>query len=189
VNVYRAITAAAVAIAVAAVAIAMAAVAIAGCGGTATTPSKVQQAQSTHEYPAAKARPQTVIPGAISQVDAIRHFAQTYINWTPETVAGQMRELAAQSIGQARSAMELAASQTSHDYELQQGGISNSGTVEAVAPLPNGRNRYVVVTRERTSATNTTAYEGLRPAWHVALATVSRQPDGRWVVSGWQPEN
>jgi hypothetical protein len=47
----------------------------------------------------------------------------------------------------------------------------------------------VVVTLESTSATNTTAYQGLRPAWHVALATVTEQQPGQWVVSGWQPEN
>ena len=31
--------------------------------------------------------------------------------------------------------MALAAAQTAGDYELQRGGIANSGTVEAVAPL------------------------------------------------------
>ena len=58
-----------------------------------------------------------------------------------------------------------------------------------MAPLPGHRNQYVVVTLESTSATNTTAYQGLRPAWHVTLATVSEQQLGQWVVSGWQPEN
>jgi hypothetical protein len=47
----------------------------------------------------------------------------------------------------------------------------------------------VVVTREQTTATNTTAYEGLRPAWHVALATAVRMGDGTWVLSRWQPES
>jgi hypothetical protein len=121
-------------------------------------------------------------------VDAVRSFANSYINWTAETVAADMRALAGRSIGQARSALELAAAQTASDYELQQGGISNSGQVEAVAPLPSSRDRYVVVTRESTAATNTTAYQGLRPAWHVALATVSPLKGG-WVLSGWQPES
>ncbi len=70
------------------------------------------------------------------------------------------------------------------DYELKRGGIANSGTVEAVAPLPGRRDQYVVVTRELTTATATRAYQGLRPAWHVALASarpsspraVGRQP-------------
>jgi hypothetical protein len=118
---------------------------------------------------------------------AVRRFAGAYINWTADSVAADMRSLAAQSVGQARSAMELAAAQTAVDYQLQQAGISNSGAVEAVAPLSSATNQYVVVTRESTAATNTTAYQGLRPAWHVTIATVSRLANG-WVVSGWQPE-
>lgn len=168
------------------------AVAVAGCGASGaarTTPSKVQQAQTTHEYPSPRPAPETATGGAISPIDAIRQFATLYINWTPDTVAAQMHQLASNSIGQARAAMELAASQTGHDYELQQGGISNSGTVEAVAALYRGRNKYAVVTREQTSGANTAAYQGLRPAWHVAIATVTQLSPGRWVVSGWQPEN
>jgi hypothetical protein len=73
---------------------------------------------------------------------------------------------------------------------LKRGGIANSGTVEAVAPLAaHGRNQYVVVTLESTTATNTTAYQGLQPAWHLALATVTEARPGQWVVSDWQPEN
>jgi hypothetical protein len=122
-------------------------------------------------------------------VQAVRAFATAYINWDAQTVAGTLRTLAAHSVGQARSAMTLASAQTADDYELRRGGISNHGTVEAIAPLPGQRDEYVVVTLESTSATNTTAYEGLRPAWHVALATVLELPGGRWVLSGWQPEN
>ena len=58
-----------------------------------------------------------------------------------------------------------------------------------MAQLPGQANRYVVVTLESTSATNTTAYQGLQPAWHVAIATVTAQGPGRWALSGWQPEN
>jgi hypothetical protein len=126
---------------------------------------------------------------ADSQMQALLQFAQRYINWTPDTVAGQMQTLAAQSVGQARSAMQLAAAQTAHDYELQQGGISNSGTVEAISPLFSGHNRYAVITRETMTATNTTAFQGLHPAWHVAIATVLELSPGRWVLSGWQPQN
>jgi hypothetical protein len=85
--------------------------------------------------------------------------------------------------------MELAAAQTANDYELQRGGIANSGQVEAVAALANQPHQYVVVTREATSATNTTAYQGLRPAWHVTIATVTELGPGRWAVSNWQPES
>ena len=49
--------------------------------------------------------------------------------WTVARHAGAGRR----QLGQARSAMELAAAQRSQDYELCQGGIANSGAVEAVA--------------------------------------------------------
>jgi hypothetical protein len=124
-------------------------------------------------------------------VQAVRAFAGDYINWDASTVAAQMSGLARRSIGPARSAMQLAAAQTAGDYELQRGGIANHGTVEAVAPLPEAARggRYIVVTRELTTASLSSAYQGLRPAWHVTIASVSELAPGRWVVSGWQPEN
>ncbi len=155
-------------------------------GGSA---AQVARAQTAHEYPAPAPARQRAAGGANTATEAIRRFAGAYINWTAQTVAADMRTLATQCIGQARSALQLAAAQTANDYELARGGISNRGSVEAVAPLPGGRGRYVVVTRETTTATETDAYQGLRPAWHVALATVVSTPGGRWVLSGWQPEN
>jgi hypothetical protein len=166
----------------------------AGCGGHAAhapprRPSPVAQANATHEYPAPPAAPQTASDGAATAVQAVRAFARGYINWNARTVSADLRSLAARSVGQARAAMTLAAAQTTGDYELRRGGISNSGTVEAVAPLTGHDREYVVVTRESTSATNTTAYQGLQPAWHLALATVTELRPGAWVISGWQPEN
>jgi len=156
---------------------------------TSTARSKLAQAQATHEYPSPTPPPQTAAGAAATPVAAIRSFATDYINWQADTVTAQMRALAAASIGQARSAMELAAAETAQDYELQNGGIANSGTVEAVAPLRNERNdQYVVVTLERTTATATDAYQGLRPEWHIALATVVQLSPGQWVLSRWQPE-
>jgi hypothetical protein len=176
---------------------AAAAAALAGCGGAAhhapptrpTTPSKLAQAQASHEYPSPPPPRQTATNAAPTATQAITAFATAYINWTAPTVAADMRSLAAHSVGQARSATALAAAETAGDYELQRGGIANHGTVEAVAPLPGHGNQYVVVTLESTTATNTTAYQGLRPAWHVALATVTEQRPGGWVLSAWQPEN
>ncbi|MBV8219982.1 MAG: hypothetical protein JO325_16070 [Solirubrobacterales bacterium] len=168
------------------------ALACAACGAHAAprAPSPVAQANATHEYPSPSPPPQTARGGTEAPAQAIREFATAYINWNAQTVSGDMHALAARSVGQARAAMTLAATETAGDYELQRGGISNSGTVEAVAPLAgNGRDRFVVVTRESTAATNTTAYQGLQPAWHLALATVTEQRTGGWVVSGWQPEN
>jgi hypothetical protein len=165
---------------------------VGGCGGGTGPPggrrSRLAVAQARHEYPSPKPPPQIASTTSAGAVEAVRSFTSAYINWTADTVTADMRGLAARSIGQARSTVELAAAQTASDYELQQGGISNSGAVEAVAPVPSASDQYIVVTRESTAATNTTAYQGLRPAWHVAIATVSRAQGG-WVVSGWQPES
>ncbi|HTU86302.1 MAG TPA: hypothetical protein VMF57_12060 [Solirubrobacteraceae bacterium] len=184
----------------AAVLIGAAALACAGCGGAhpprhaprserSKAADALAQAQATHEYPSPPPRPQTATGASSTPIQAIRRFANAYINWTAQTVAPDMRLLAARSVGQARSAMQLAAAGTADDYELQRGGIANHGTVQAVAPLPGRRDQYVVVTLESTTATNTTAYQGLLPAWHVALATVAQQGPGEWVLSGWQPES
>lgn len=166
---------------------------VTACGAThdkrPTAPSKLAQAEASHEYPSPPPPRQIAAKAAPTAIQAITAFATAYINWTAQSVAADMRSLAAQSVGQARSAMALAAAETAGDYELQRGGIANHGTVEAVSALPGREREYVVVTLESTGATNTTAYQGLRPAWHVALATVAEQAPGRWVLSGWQPEN
>ncbi|HEY3728397.1 MAG TPA: hypothetical protein VGL51_14565 [Solirubrobacteraceae bacterium] len=172
---------------------------LAGCSGfgggaskTATSsaagrPSALAQAQRTHEYPGPLRR-QTA-RGATSPVLAIDAFATAYINWTAQSVSRTMRALTRLTVGQARSEVSLAAAQTAQDYELKRGGIANSGLVEAIAPVLGHRDEYAVVTRERTTATNSTAYQGLRPAWHLALATVTRLRAGQWVLSSWQPQN
>jgi hypothetical protein len=152
-------------------------------------PSAVARAQTAHELASPSPRQTVASPGAAGPEQAVRRFARAYINWTADSVGRDMSALASASIGQARSALQLAAAQTAGDYELKHGGIANSGTVEAVAPLPGSRNRYVVVTRESTTATADAAYEGLRPAWHVAIATVASLPGRGWVLSGWQPQS
>jgi hypothetical protein len=151
--------------------------------------SAVARAQTTHELAAPRPRQTVTDAGAAAPEQAVWRFASAYINWTADSVGRDMAELASASIGQARSALQLAAAQTARDYELKRGGIANRGTVETVAPLPASRNQYVVVTRESTTATADAAYQGLRPAWHVTIATVARVRDGGWVVSGWQPES
>jgi hypothetical protein len=188
-----------------------AAAAAVGCGSTATRPrtparrplttstgasarsaaapaAKLAQAQRSHEYPGPVPH-QTVAGGWRTAVQAVDVFASTYINWTAATVSGKLSALADVSIGQARSAMALAAAGAGHDYELRRGGIANSGVVEAIAPVSGRQDQYAVVTRELTTATNTGAYQGLAPSWHVSLATVARVQGGLWVLSGWQPEN
>ena len=163
-----------------------------GSGPSASTRAKVAQADRTGEYPAAGTT-QRVLGGWRTPDGAVRAFATTYINWTATTVAARLTALAEVSVGQARSIVSLGASQTAQDYELRHGGIANSGTVEAITPQPGAAGRYIVVTRERTTSTNSAAYRGLAPAWHVTLASVTTV-DGRnlgrlWVLSGWQPES
>jgi hypothetical protein len=155
---------------------------------TARLRATVAQAQRTHEIPTPA--PADKAPGGWrSPVQAVQVFAQWYVNWTADTVATHLHVLAQVAIGQARSAMTLAAGQVGHDSTIALGGIANSGTVEAIAPVTGERNVYAVVTRERTTATNTKAYQGLRPAWHVTLATVTKVFARLWTISGWQPEN
>jgi hypothetical protein len=132
--------------------------------------------------------PEEHAPAAASAPAALRRFALGYINWDAADVRARLERLAADSVGQARSEMTLAAGQTGADPELAQAGVANHGTVEAVAALSGGGDRYVVVTRESTTATDSSAYQGLAPAWHLTVATVARRRGG-WVVSGWQPEN
>jgi hypothetical protein len=151
--------------------------------------NSLARTQTTHELATPAPRQAPAEPGAPAPEQAVRRFADAYINWTADSVERDMRALAAASIGQARSALQLASAQTAGDYELKRGGIANGGTVEAVAPLPASHNRYVVVTRESTTATDNAAYQGLRPAWHVAIATVTRLPGGGWVLSGWLPQS
>jgi len=171
------------------------AVCLAACGASGTrkpgrrNPSPVAQAETTHEYPSPAPPPESATGGSPSPSAAVDAFAAAYINWNARTISGDLRALAGHSIGQARAAMQLAAAQTASDYELRRGGIANQGAVEAVAPLKGAGNQFVVVTRELTSATATTAYQGLQPAWHVALATVTQERPGQWVVSAWQPES
>jgi hypothetical protein len=152
----------------------------------AASQTAIANAQRTHEYPSPRP-PAERAAGSLTAAAAVRAFATAYINWSYTTIASDLRGLAAASVGQARAAMTLAAAQTASDYELRRGQVSNQGRVEAVAPRPGQPGQFVVVTQELTTATATNAYQGLQPAWHVALATVSRQPGGGYAVSAWQP--
>ena len=169
--------------------------ALSGCGPDGATPPRassataaVTRADHTHEYPT-PAPGQSVIGGWRSPAQAVAVFAATYINWTAATISTRLKALAEVSVGQARSAMLLAASGAARDYELQRGAVTNRGTVEAVAPLPSAPRRYIVVTREQTTSAIAGADGGLAPAWHVTLAGVTRVTGGLWVLSRWQPES
>jgi hypothetical protein len=149
--------------------------------------SFLARADRTHEVPT-PARPDTVTRVWAGAAAAVRAFAAAYVNWTASTVAARLRALARECVGQARATLQLQAGEVAADAELHRGRIINSGTVEAVGPLPGSSRRYAVVTRERTRAPADAAYRGLAPEWHVSVATVTRLGGG-WVVSGWQPES
>jgi hypothetical protein len=155
---------------------------------TSAIRATVAGAERTHEIPT-PAPAEKAAGGWRSPVQAVQVYAEWYINWTADTVATHLRVLAAIGVGRARSAMTLAAGEVAHDSSLKLGGIANSGTVEGIAPVTDERNVYAVVTRESTTATNTDAYQGLRPTWHVTLATVKPIPGRLWTISAWQPEN
>jgi hypothetical protein len=153
---------------------------------TSTTPVAAE-AQRTHELPTPAPRP-AVAGGWRSPAEAVQAFTTAYVNWNYRTVALHLRALSEVSVGQARSMLSMAAAQVGRDSELRRGQIANTGAVEAIGPVRGHSDQYAVVTRERTTAANTNAYQGLAPAWHVALATVTRVR-GLWVLSAWQPES
>ncbi len=175
------------------------ALAVSGCGLTFPTPPKtttsVVGAATAHQATTSSSPneiptppgPTENAPGAATPAQALTHFATSYINWDASDVKAQLAKLARQSVGQARSAMQLAAAQVGSDPELQQDGVANSGTVEAVSRVAGGE--YVVVTRERTTAADSDAYQGLGASWHLTIATVRRAARGAWIVSGWQPQS
>jgi hypothetical protein len=156
-------------------------------GSTRPNASIAAKAQRTHEVPTPAPRP-VVAGGWRSPADAVQAFASAYVNWNYRTVAPHLRVLSEVSVGQARSMLSMAAAQAGRDSELRRGQIANSGVVEAIGPVRGRSDQYAVVTRERTTAADTNAYQGLAPAWHVALATVTRVR-GLWVLSAWQPES
>lgn len=141
-----------------------------------------------------------------SAAAAVRAFAAAYINWNAADVASRLEALARTSVGRARLELALEAAQTRDDVTLSRGGIANAGTVEAVVRLGGKGDRFLVITRERTTATDRRGYQSLAPAWHVSLATVTlvaalarrlghrrrgaqRARRGRWAVSAWQPQS
>jgi hypothetical protein len=166
---------------------AVTAAAAATAGSAHRTASIAARAQRTHEVPT-PAPPPSVAGGWPSPAQAVQAFATAYVNWNYRTVALHLRVLAEVSVGQARSMLSMAAAQVGRDSELQRGQIANSGVVEAIGPVRGQADQYAVVTRERTTAAHTSAYQGLASAWHVAVATVVRVR-GLWVLSAWQPES
>lgn len=147
----------------------------------------LEEAQRTGEYPG-DAEPEPPGPEQAlgdTPAAAIEAFARTYTNWEASTLAGNFEKLAEAAVGQAAKDMSLAAQRSRSDYELQRGKIFNRGSVRSISVDREDPKRYVVVTLER-SGSDSGAYDGLRPAFHVTVAKVQQVADG-WTVSSWQP--
>lgn len=178
----------------------IAAAALVGCGitdPTATTTgsvapapgreSAVEHANRTGEKPHTRAVSPTPAHGSATPEQAVRRFAELYINWTYRNLAAHQRRLAAISVGSARAAELQAAAHTPADTELRQGRIRNVGTIVTIgvrAGAPPGS--YVVVTHEATDGNS--AYVGLEAGYHVTLTRVRRTGAG-WAVSEWKPQS
>jgi hypothetical protein len=175
----------------------LAAVALSGCSnpdaplatrsvGAATTAA----APGSPGEPAAPASP-TAGSQAPSQPRttpqaALSAYAQSYINWSYQTLSSQQLKLAAMSVGAARLSERQAAAASARDSTIARGRVFNSGQVVSVATDATDEGRWVVVTLERTGGS--AQYEGLPRAYHVTLARLAAVPGG-WAVSEWLPQS
>lgn len=168
-------------------------VALTGCRDPYSRPAASTRTPSAPPSPQASVSPAPKAPrprpAALGQTPeaAVGTFARLYINWTATTVAAHLDRLAHSSSGEAASEMARAAQESRSDYELHRSGVFNRGTVESIAPQHGHPRRYVIVTLEATGATSK-EYAGLRPAFHVTLASVERTTAG-WTVSAWLPQS
>jgi len=178
---------------------ALAAFVLGGCGlsdpYTVNTPTDTV-AHGDPRQPAPErrgARPpleRAVAPGGTSSTPtaALQRYATLYVNWTAQTLVRNLHELASISIGGARASALEAAARTGRDDTLRRAGVTNNGTVLAIAQRRGGDgNAWVVVTSETTRGSG--AYDGLPlHTPHVTYATVARLNAG-WVVKSWQPQS
>lgn len=117
---------------------------------------------------------------------AIQRFALVYVNWTWRTLAPQLRELAAMSVGAARLAEQQAAAADGRDSEIATTHVYNRGQIVSIAPSRTQSSEWVIVTREQTGGN--AQYDGLQPSWHVTLARLAHLPTG-YAISQWLPQN
>jgi hypothetical protein len=126
-----------------------------------------------------------VAPAASPQ-SAVERFADSYINWTWETLAADQQRLAASAVGEARASELQARQQTERDTALTRGRVFNKGSVVAVAQVKDSsKDVWVCVTKEQTGGQG--EYAALAAAYHVTLATVAKVPGG-WAIQAWRPE-
>lgn len=179
--------------------VALAALGLGGCGPSnpysgSTPTDTLEHGDPRQPAPERRgARPpleHSVAPGGASSTPtaALQRYATLYVNWTAQTLVSNLRELASISIGGARASAREAAARTGRDDTLRRAGVTNSGTVVAIARrLGAEDDAWIVVTSETTRGSG--AYDGLpRHTPHVTYATVARLHAG-WVVKSWQPQS
>jgi hypothetical protein len=116
---------------------------------------------------------------------AVERFGELYVNWTYRTLVDHRRRLAAMAVGEASATQRRAVAETARDDELRASRIANEGVIVALSTARGSGDRWVLVTRERTTGED--VYEALPATYHVTLATVVKVPGG-WVVSRWEPQ-
>ncbi|MDW5595923.1 hypothetical protein VSS74_16360 [Conexibacter stalactiti] len=186
------------------VALTSAAIAVSGCGinDPLNDPTAEQSALTVTTTPnEIVIRRNGQQPAAVADLSptataAVRRFAALYVNWDYRTLTSIQRRLAAMAVGQASAMNARAAARTPGDYELRRGRVTNRGHVVGLSTLPTpagtreragaSERTYVLVTVEET--TGSRMYDGLRPSYHVTLATVQRLAGG-WAVSRWEPQS
>ncbi|HEY7933375.1 MAG TPA: hypothetical protein VID48_06065 [Solirubrobacteraceae bacterium] len=167
---------------------------------TATTSTQAQNPANQDPHEPAPERGGTIPRGAEHRQDAVsrnalsatpeqalRRFAELYVNWDAKSVRAHQLALASISIGAARLTAEQVAAQVQGSSVIGQDSVSNSGEVISITRGIGGASGYwVVVTNEHTEGRR--GYENLPARLHVTYALL-RHLAGGWVISTWQPRD
>jgi hypothetical protein len=160
---------------------------LAGCGltnpNTAQLGASTAASSSTRTAAAATATPQRAAPvGGTTPQATIRQYAGLWCNWTTANLLSHETQLAALSIGRARTQALLAAG----TQQPPSSSVTNTCTIESIAP---GRSvaagRWVLVTAAQTAAADAPSATAL---YHVTYITVA-QRGARYLVSSWSPQS
>jgi hypothetical protein len=159
---------------------------LAGCG--LTNPNTAQlgastAASSSTTTAAAATTPQSAAPvGGTTPQSTIRQYAGLWCNWTTTNLLSHEMQMAALSVGRARThALLVAGAQ-----QPPSSSVTNTCTIESIAP---GRSvaagRWVLVTAAQTAAASAPSAAAL---YHVTYITLA-QRGGRYLVSSWSPNS